>query len=318
MVALDAAVEDADAYAGTGRARRSPSRGRPSAAAGSRARSAPSPHAGSDQAGKSLSSLISTSAAARARRARSSSSPTTRLISTRWAAALRGAAGEARRGLQVGAERRVDAIGEGAGEDRDVGARLGDRERCCGCAVEHPGEREVASRIRRLGLGVGECRTRRLERVRVLLGERVAAAPPAPRPGSRRSRRPRRARSPPRPRPPPHPPAQWRARRRPVFRCEGPPPLGGAQPFANVGEHASCRLDPGVRKGRLEVGEEPLPQRGVSFGAGEEVVEPTPHLRQLLRRAHPALRRRGKRRDRGGRALRCQSSPFLKSPDYQD
>ena len=81
------------------------------------------------------------------------------------------AACEQRRGLEVRPLGRVDALGKGAGEDRHVGARFGDRERRRRGAVEDPSEGEVAARVRGLGLGVRERCAGGGKSLRVLLAE---------------------------------------------------------------------------------------------------------------------------------------------------
>ena len=180
MAALDAAVEDADADARAGRAL-----DRPGAVdlLGQRVdeRDLCCRLARQRPGGKEPFLAHSTSAARRARRARSSSSPTARLISTRCAAAARGAAGEQRCGLEVGPVGRVDALCDRAGEDRDVRARLGDREGYrCG-SVEHLPEGEVAARVGRLrarrpGTPPGRLRGRRRPPRRAAAGGSASAS----------------------------------------------------------------------------------------------------------------------------------------------
>ena len=314
MVALDAAVEDADADAGAGRALDRPGavdllrqRVRERDLRGRLARQRP-------RREKLCSSLMPTSAARRARRARSSSSPTARLISTRCAAARAAPPASACRGLEVRPERRVDALGEGTGEDRTsahasaiASGAAAARSSTLPNAKSRRGSEASGSRVGERCAGGGE-------RLRVLLGEPRRAAWPAPLPG-RAGRIAGVARSAAtRPRPPPHPPAQWRARRRPVFRCEGPPPLGGAQPFADVGEHAAVsarsRRLRGWTRGRR--GASPAARRRLRRGRGGRRAHASPAAAPAPRA--PSPRASGEAPRSGGRALRCRRRHFSSHP----
>ena len=62
-------------------------------------------------------------------------------------------------------------------------------------------------------------------------------------------------------------------------------------------DHAGLRLDAFGLQRPLEIGEHLGAEGRVGLGPGDELVEPAPRGRQLLRRLHPALGSRGKHPD---------------------